>query len=89
MDAHKGTLIEMKCHRSFEIIHLFTEGILERGEATATFVSSAFYPKPSETDPASQVHIDLLSDVMLDFVWFAPAAAIILETLPSGIRVGL
>jgi len=29
MNAHKGILREMKCDRSFEIIHLFTEGILE------------------------------------------------------------
>ena len=90
MNAHKGILIEMKCDHSFEITHLFTEGILERGEATAPFVSSVFYPQTERNPfPLWQVHIDLLSDVMLDFVWFAPAAAIILETLPSDIRVGL
>ena len=57
MNTHKGILIEMKCDHSFEIIHLFTEGILERGEATATFVSSVFYPPDrAKPIPASQVH---------------------------------
>ena len=50
MNAHKVILGEMKCDRSFEIIHLFTEGILERGEATATFVSSVFHPQ-TERNP--------------------------------------
>ena len=89
MNAHKGTLIEMKCDHSFEIIHLFTEGILEEVRRRQLLYLQRAIPKPRKTHPASQVHIDLLSDVMLDFVWFAPAAAIILETLPSGIRVGL
>jgi hypothetical protein len=35
MNAHKITLGEMKCDRSFEILQLFTEGILEMGSATA------------------------------------------------------
>jgi len=50
VNAHKGILIEMKCDHSFEITHLFTEGILERGEATAPFVSSVFYPQ-TERNP--------------------------------------
>jgi hypothetical protein len=35
----------MKSDRSFEILQLFTEGILKTREATAASVFSAFYPQ--------------------------------------------
>jgi hypothetical protein len=90
MNAHKGILIEMKCDRSFEIITLLVKAFLKEVRRRQLSYLQCSIPKPSETHSRlASTHIDLLSDVMLDFVWFAPAAAIILETLPSGIRVGL
>ena len=38
MNAHKVIVRETKRDRSFEILQLFTEGILQMGEATATSV---------------------------------------------------
>jgi hypothetical protein len=64
MNAHKIILGEMKCDRSFEILQLFTEGILDRVRRRQLLYLERSIPKPSETHPASQVRIDLLSDVM-------------------------
>jgi hypothetical protein len=87
MNAHKAILGEMK--RDREILQLLLKAFLKEVRRRQLSYLQRSISKPSETHPASQVHLDLLSDVVLDFVWFAPAAAIILETLPSGIRVGL
>ena len=57
MNAHKVILGEMKCDRSFEILQLLTEGILQTGEATATSVSSAFYPQ-AERNPSRLASTD-------------------------------